>query len=49
MSGLNALLWVATYFFVPLAALAWCIDLLERKVKGDKTNESEVSQDPSLR
>ncbi|QBJ01148.1 hypothetical protein PBI_ARISSANAE_63 [Mycobacterium phage Arissanae] len=49
MAALNALLWMAAYFFVPVIALAWCIDILERRLKRDKTDEPEVDQGPGLR
>ncbi|QBJ04864.1 hypothetical protein SEA_ELEPHANTOON_63 [Mycobacterium phage Elephantoon] len=49
MAALEALCWMAAYFFVPVTALAWCIDILERRLKRDKTDESEVDQGQSLR
>ncbi|AEK07335.1 hypothetical protein PBI_MYXUS_64 [Mycobacterium phage Myxus] len=49
MSALNALLWMAAYFFIPVTALAWCIDILERRLKRDETDKSEDDKGPGLR
>ncbi|QFG04638.1 hypothetical protein PBI_KEZIACHARLES14_64 [Mycobacterium phage Keziacharles14] len=45
----NGCVFMVIWVFLPLTALAWCIDLLERRLPRDKTDESEVDQGQGLR